>query len=318
MEKKVILEEIAKYEDQPPFGAHEKCMAAALRRASAGPQRAGHGGQRRGPGRDQMLEYFRQRYSPRNIVLVGRRPVDFERLVRLADRHCGRWEPFDALRDTARAADHRGLAVVHKDNAPRSSTSCKSPTGRASEDDARYAARLLATILGDSSGSRMYWELFDPGLAECAVMEACDYQGAGIFLSYLSCAPEDTADNLALIDEICREAQAAGVTPQELKQAKSKICSHVVLQSERPGNRLFSVGSNWLQRREYRTVREIARPLPRRHLRRHRGGAGEVPADQLHHRRRRAARRNWTSPETVGPACRAGPAPPGPGPRPRR
>ena len=30
-EKKVILEEIAKYDDQPPYGAHEKCMAAFLR-----------------------------------------------------------------------------------------------------------------------------------------------------------------------------------------------------------------------------------------------------------------------------------------------
>ena len=27
-EKQVIIEEILKYEDQPPFGAHEKCMAA--------------------------------------------------------------------------------------------------------------------------------------------------------------------------------------------------------------------------------------------------------------------------------------------------
>ena len=27
LEKQVILEEIAKYEDQPPYGAHEKCMA---------------------------------------------------------------------------------------------------------------------------------------------------------------------------------------------------------------------------------------------------------------------------------------------------
>ena len=27
-EKQVVLEEIAKYDDQPPFGAHERCMAA--------------------------------------------------------------------------------------------------------------------------------------------------------------------------------------------------------------------------------------------------------------------------------------------------
>ena len=41
-EKQVILEEIAKYEDQPPFGAHEKSMALHFQRASAGPQRAGY------------------------------------------------------------------------------------------------------------------------------------------------------------------------------------------------------------------------------------------------------------------------------------
>ena len=38
---------------------------------------------------------------------------------------------------------------------------------------------------------------------------------------------------------------------------KSKICSHVVLQSERPGNRLFSVGNNWIQRRKHRTVKQV-------------------------------------------------------------
>ena len=40
-------------------------------------------------------------------------------------------------------------------------------------------------------------------------------------------------------------------------RAKSKIRSHVVLQSERPRYRMFVVGANWLARREYRTVREV-------------------------------------------------------------
>ncbi|HEX5470851.1 MAG TPA: insulinase family protein, partial [Lacipirellulaceae bacterium] len=33
-----------------------------------------------------------------------------------------------------------------------------------------------------------------------------------------------------------------------------KVKARVVLGSERPQNRLFNVGGNWLQRREYRTV----------------------------------------------------------------
>ncbi len=41
-EKQVILEEIQMYDDQPPFGADDKCRALLLRLAPAGPKRVGH------------------------------------------------------------------------------------------------------------------------------------------------------------------------------------------------------------------------------------------------------------------------------------
>jgi predicted Zn-dependent peptidase len=115
----------------------------------------------------------------------------------------------------------------------------------------------MATVLGDDSGSRMFWDLVDTGNAECASMCAYEYQGTGVFMTYLCCAPQDTDSNLNLIQRILRDAETEGVTEAELAQAKSKIRSQIVLQSERPGNRLFAVGSNWVARREYRTVREV-------------------------------------------------------------
>ena len=47
-----------------------------------------------------------------------------------------------------------------------------------------------------------------------------------------------------------------GITQEELLQAQNKVCAHLVLQAERPTNRLFSVGNAWLHRRQYRTVRD--------------------------------------------------------------
>jgi predicted Zn-dependent peptidase len=258
MEKKVILEEIAKYEDQPPFGAHEKCMALHFGSHPLARSVLGTTASVSALTRDRMLAYFRQRYSPRNIALVAAGNVNFERLIALMQLYCGAWEPFESPRQTPPALPHRGAQVIHKDTATQQYV-VQLANAPGSADEARYAARLLATILGDSSGSRMYWELFDRGLAECAVMETCDYQGAGIFMTYLCCAPEDTPDNLESIDQILRQAHADGVTAAELAQAKSKIRSHIVLQAERPANRLFSVGNNWIQRRQYRTVREIVR-----------------------------------------------------------
>ena len=43
---------------------------------------------------------------------------------------------------------------------------------------------------------------------------------------------------------------------EELQQAQNKICSHVVLGSERTINRLFTVGTNWIQQHGYWTVAE--------------------------------------------------------------
>lgn len=256
MEKKVILEEIAKYEDQPPFGAHEKCMAAHFGSHPLGRSVLGTTSSVGALSREQMLDYFRHRYSPRNIAVVATGNVDFDRLVSQADECCGSWEPFDAPRQKPRADAHTGLDIVQKEMAVQQYV-VQIANGPGVEDDDRYAGRMLATILGDDSGSRLFWELIDPGLAETAAMGAYEFQGTGIFMTYLCCAPEDTSANLALIAKIQRDAETAGVSEAELAQARSKILSHIVLQSERPASRLFSVGSNWVQRREYRTVREI-------------------------------------------------------------
>ncbi len=255
-EKLVILEEIAKYEDQPPFGAHEKCMAAHFGSHPLGRSILGTAESVSGLTCDQMMDYFRQRYSPRNIVLVASGNIDFDALVCLADRCCGSWPPFDAPRETRRAPSHRGLQVVHKPAAVQQYV-VQICNGPALEDEDRYAGRLLATVLGDDSGSRMFWELVDPGCAETAAMGACEYQGTGLLMTQLCCAPEDTAENYARIQELLAEAAADGVTDEELAQAKSKIRSYIVLQSERPVNRLFAVGGNWITRRQYRTVREV-------------------------------------------------------------
>ena len=37
------------------------------------------------------------------------------------------------------------------------------------------------------------------------------------------------------------------MTEDELELARSKVCSQVVRRAERPANRLFTVGNNWLQ-----------------------------------------------------------------------
>lgn len=254
-EKNVILEEIAKYDDQPPYGAHEKCMAAFFGEHPLGNSILGTPASVGGLARDQMLVYFEQRYSPRNMVLAAAGSVDFDSLVLQAQNYCGRWAMFDAPRQVPVPQPRSYFQVLAKPLAVQEYVVQLSP-GPAATDDDRYAARLLSTILGDETGSRLFWELVDTGVAESASIGVQEYQAAGVFLTWLSCLPDLAAENLQRIAEIVSDAEKNGITEEELLQSQNKICAHIVLQAERPTNRLFSVGNAWVQRRQYKTVRE--------------------------------------------------------------
>ncbi len=120
----------------------------------------------------------------------------------------------------------------------------------------RFAAELLSIIVGDDSGSRLFWELVDPGHVEACELGFNEYDGAGTWLTYLSCGPEETTANLDRVQAIYDKVNAEGVTSVELETAKNKVLSRIVLRSERPMGRLSSLGGNWLYRKEYQSVED--------------------------------------------------------------
>ena len=256
MEKQVILEEIAKYEDQPPFGAHEKSMAVHFREHPLARSVLGSQETVSALTSAQMRSYFDVRYAPNNMTLAAAGNLDFDRLVQLAEQKCGEWERRPVARITPRATANSDFQVFPNDIASQQYV-IQIANGPAADEDSRYAARILSTVVGDDSGSRLFWKLIDTGRAECAVMYSYEYQGTGIFMSMLCGVPADTPENLQEILDTLREVESGGITEEELSQAQNKICSHVVLQSERPTNRLFSLGDNWIQRHTYQTVRDV-------------------------------------------------------------
>ncbi len=254
-EKQVIIEEIRMYQDQPPFGADDRIKEKYFGRHPLARSVLGTVQSITDLPVEAMRAYFAHRYSPDNIALVGSGRIDFDELVQRAEQLCGGWKPTGATRELPPAQAHREFECVSKDTATLEYV-LELSAGPGAKDSDRYAAKLLATVLGDDSGSRLYWALIDSGLAEHASLGHHDYQGTGIFMTYMCCTPEYAQSNLSLIAQIYAQAERDGITEAELSQAKSKINSRVVLSSERPRGRLFTVGGNWLQRREYRTVQQ--------------------------------------------------------------
>ncbi|TWT89981.1 Protease 3 precursor [Pseudobythopirellula maris] len=255
MEKNVILEEIEMYMDQPPYGMDDRVKELAFAGHPISRSVLGTAETIRALTPDQMRGYFERRYSPTNLVLAATGKVDFDALVEQAERQCGGWEKVDAPRRTEGAATHARFESVVKSAATQQYALLLggAPAGDAAD---RYAAKLLATIVGDDSGSRMYWDLVDPGLAESCSLGHYDYQGLGMNFTWLGCEPEDLEENLARVRAIFETVDADSVSDDELELAKTKVKSRVVLSSERPRSRLFNVGGGWLMRGDYLSTQD--------------------------------------------------------------
>lgn len=256
MEKKVIIEEIGMYEDQPTWSAYDHAKRIYFEGHPLANSILGTAQSVGALGRDQMDDYFRRRYVAPNITVVAAGNFDWQRLVALIESACGGWEAGPAERKNVRPATGSGAFTVMQRGKVTQEHVVLISSGPPADSPLRYAADTLALVIGDDSGSRLYWALVDPGLAESADMSFHDYHGTGSYYTSFSCEPEQAQKNLTIALKVLEHVQLEGITEEELQQAQSKILSRVVRGSERPMGRMQAIGNSWIYLGEYRTVQE--------------------------------------------------------------
>ena len=99
----------------------------------------------------------------------------------------------------------------------------------AAQDTRRFAASLLAVIIGDDVGSLFFWELVDKALAEAATMQFGAMDGTGAFHSYIRCGSGNVPKVLDVVAAIFKSVAENGITEEELRTAKNKVLSALVI-----------------------------------------------------------------------------------------
>ena len=202
---------------------------------------------------ESMRAYHEARYAPNNLTLVATGAVDFEALVQSVEKMTTHWKPSSSARSLRWPSIESEEVVMVHPPATQQYTLQYSP-GPGYCDERRYVTRILASILGDDSGSRLFWELVDTGLAESAAVFTQEFEECGLICAFLACAPEQQEENWDAIRNTLAAGKQSPITEREMELAKNKICAGMILGSERPSNRLFSVGNAWTFRRKYETI----------------------------------------------------------------
>jgi predicted Zn-dependent peptidase len=254
LEKKVILEEIALYEDRPHFYLFEHAMLDFFSGHPAGNSVLGTNASIAALSRAQMKEYFDRRYSPGNLVLIAAGNYNWDRFVADAEKYCGTWIGPEAPREVARYRAREMFREYRKKDIKQAHILLMTDAASA-QDEERYPFTILSMILGDSSGSKIYWQLIDSGLVESAGAECDERDGTGVMLASASMEPNKLEEVALILREIM--SKPLDFSDADLDRAKTKLAAKIVLGGELPMGRMMAMGTEWQYRKKVTPLTEI-------------------------------------------------------------
>ena len=255
VEKQVILEEIAMYEDRPNFKVFEEGNRRYYQGHPLGNSVLGSVESIRAMTPEAMRAYFEARYAADNLFLAVAGNYDWEALEAQVAALTRTWQPSGATRDHPPLAPRSGSEALASDKVKRVHLALYAP-GVSAQDPRRYAAAVLANVLGDDTGSRLYWALVDKGLAESASLMHDSADQVGSFIGYVSTGPEELPQVMDALTRELQAVQAEGVEADEWERAKRKLATALTLRGETPFGRLMSLGVGYLYQREYLSLQQ--------------------------------------------------------------
>ena len=136
VERKVILEEIGMYEDQPSFIAYENAMKIHFDGHPLGQSILGSSQSIAQLTRDQMADYHREHYRAGNITVAVAGNTDWNEILRLANQWCGKWQAGGTPRKSDEARAKGGSALTTKEAFTQQHVMQMSPAPSADEPPA--------------------------------------------------------------------------------------------------------------------------------------------------------------------------------------
>jgi predicted Zn-dependent peptidase len=245
-EKEVIVNEIARSEDQPYNSTYRRMMQTYFAGHPLGHDVLGTPESIRNMHVERMRDYWKQRYAANNMILAVAGNFEWPHIIELAEKHCSDWRVGDASRHVEPFEPSKPINDVLVDKKLKQQIMILAMPSVDIKDPDYYPAVLGSSILGDSEGSRLYWNIYQKGLAESASASLWAMEGTGILQMQANSTPEEAPRVLKLLRAELDNILTQGVYEDEVRRAKDKWISSIVLSSESTFSRMFSLASDWV------------------------------------------------------------------------
>ncbi len=247
-EREVILEEIAMYQDDPQEKIFDLLTEATFGSHPLGRPIVGRAEVVAGTPADAIGAFHASHYAPEKIVIAAAGAIEHEALVALAEALAPAGasmgttlqpptpappDPAPSIRFERKDTEQFHLAI--------------GGVGISRHDDRRFTLRVLDTILGGSSSSRLFQAVRERrGLAYSVYSFHNAYDDSGQVGLYLGTREENVAEAVDVIGDELARLRETPVAPEELSRAKENMKGRLMLALESTGARMSRLGSETL------------------------------------------------------------------------
>jgi predicted Zn-dependent peptidase len=245
-EREIVLEEIAMYEDDPQDKVFDVLGEAVFGEHPLGRAIIGRAEVVAGTPAEGLRGFHAERYVPGNVVIAAAGSIDHDALVEMA-------RGADAERAGAPVpggvAPPGGQPQRRQFHAKETEQvhACLGAPGLARDDERRFALRVLDTILGGTSSSRLFQEVREKrGLAYSVYSFQALYAGTGQVGLYVGTRPDNVTAALRVVGDELERFRQDPVAADELERAKENVKGRIVLGLESTSARMNRLGASVL------------------------------------------------------------------------
>lgn len=245
-EREVILEEIAMYEDDPQDKVFDVLGEAVFGDHPLGRAIIGRAQVVADTPVEAIAAFHAARYAPRNVVIAAAGAVDHDALVALARARVPAAPATEPPAPTPLPAElARQVRFERKDT--EQYHVCVGGLGLPRQDERRFALRVLDTIFGGTSSSRLFQEVREQrGLAYAVSSFTGQYADTGQVGLYVGTRPDNLTPALEVIAHELERLRRDPASDEELARAKENLKGRIVLSLESTGSRMNRLGSHIL------------------------------------------------------------------------
>jgi len=247
-ERQVVIEEIAMYEDEPSDKVHDVLAGAVFGDHPLGRPIIGSADVIASVPVPDIAAYHDARYGNANLVISAAGSVDHDQLVELAAAACERRSDgagrsnggaSSAIEPPAAAAPRFRF---HRKDTEQYHLTLGAP-GIARADDRRFALRVLDTILGGSTSSRLFQEVREKrGLAYSVFSYSSQFIDSGQVAVYVGTRPDNVGEAMDVIATELRRLVEEPIGAEELDRARENVKGRTVLAMESTLARMNRLG----------------------------------------------------------------------------